>query len=144
MSQAVHVLLIPCDPLILNAADWTAIGTIAVALGTFVLARVTVKTGAADGRHDGERVLLAVMTGAVAGTGMRARENTGRQGSSSLSRTSCLARFALKELHVACLTHFDRKGPVVSLGTDDGDAGKLPKNQDLSKMISILTCVLAS
>ena len=30
-----------------NAADWTAIATIALALGTFVLARVTVKTGAA-------------------------------------------------------------------------------------------------
>lgn len=39
----------------LDAAGWTAIGTFAVALGTFVLAVVTVRTGAADRRPDDEK-----------------------------------------------------------------------------------------
>ena len=38
--------------LMLNAGDWTAIGTGALAAGTFVLAWVTVRTGTADRRHD--------------------------------------------------------------------------------------------
>ena len=38
-----------------SADDWIAIGTGALAVGTFVLARVTVKTAAADRRHDDEK-----------------------------------------------------------------------------------------
>ena len=65
----------------------------------------------------------------------------GRQGSSSLSRTSCLALPRPKRITCRLSYSFDRKGPVVSPGTDDGDAGKPPQNQDLSKMICILRCV---
>ena len=39
----------------LDSGAWTAIGTGALAAGTFVLAWVTVKTGAADRRHDDEK-----------------------------------------------------------------------------------------
>ena len=39
----------------LTADDWIAIGTGTLAVGTFVLARVTVKTAAADRRHDDEK-----------------------------------------------------------------------------------------
>jgi hypothetical protein len=36
----------------LNSGDWTAIGTLALAAATVVLARVTVKTSTADREHD--------------------------------------------------------------------------------------------
>jgi hypothetical protein len=39
----------------LNAADWTAIGTLVLAIGTFVLAWVTVRTSAAARHHDDEK-----------------------------------------------------------------------------------------
>ncbi len=39
----------------LNAADWTAIGTSALAVGTFVLAWVTVRTSTTTRRHDDEK-----------------------------------------------------------------------------------------
>jgi hypothetical protein len=39
----------------LGADDWIAIGTGALATGTFVLAWVTVRTGARDRRHDDEK-----------------------------------------------------------------------------------------
>jgi hypothetical protein len=39
----------------LDSGDWTAIGTGALAAGTFVLAWVTVKTGAKERRHDDEK-----------------------------------------------------------------------------------------
>jgi hypothetical protein len=38
-----------------TADDWIAIGTGALAVGTLVLARVTVKTAAPDRRHDDEK-----------------------------------------------------------------------------------------
>jgi hypothetical protein len=39
----------------LNSGDWTAIGTGALAAGTFALAWVSVRTGARDRRHDDEK-----------------------------------------------------------------------------------------
>lgn len=39
----------------LDSGDWTAIGTGALAVGTFVLAWVTVRTSKADRRHDDEK-----------------------------------------------------------------------------------------
>ncbi len=39
----------------LDSGDWTAIGTGTLAVGTFVLAWVTVKTSTADRRHDDEK-----------------------------------------------------------------------------------------
>jgi len=39
----------------LTADDWIAIGTGALAVGTFVLAWVTVRTGTKDRRHDDEK-----------------------------------------------------------------------------------------
>jgi hypothetical protein len=102
---------LPYDPLMLNAADGTAIGTIALALRHLC-------PGSGDRQNQLEvysaRVIVTVFERPV---------------------PPC---FAAKELLVAYLIHFDREGPVVSPGTDDGDAGKPRQNQDLSKMISIL------
>jgi hypothetical protein len=39
----------------LDAAGWTAIGTVALAVATVALAAVTVRTGAADRRHDDQK-----------------------------------------------------------------------------------------
>lgn len=54
-GQELEVCLADANQLMLNSGDWTAIGTGALAAGTFVLAWVTVKTGAADRRHDDEK-----------------------------------------------------------------------------------------
>jgi hypothetical protein len=44
-----------CSATLLSADDWIAIGTGALAAGTFVLAWVTVRAGAKDRRHDDEK-----------------------------------------------------------------------------------------
>jgi hypothetical protein len=63
----------------LNAADWTAIGTLGLAAATIVLAIVTVRTGAADRRHDDEKRAEDRVTDASQRAEDRARDDRLRQ-----------------------------------------------------------------